>query len=221
MDYEKHFWVQQRTKILEHYCATKSCPLAISSRIPREENPHCSTIMWYRRSEALAVWQTRPTVMHVWLPEHQHAFRTWGLGWNSHHESPPDGCPRKWGFPVLWREWPIATWNCSHTKCTCFRLKARPTRTKTINFVRVSANGSRTTSSLGRSSLQWRGTFPLEWAWGSGPQHRLISMGQHPWNFFCQWRGGTLLQELASGQNPLILWQSSRILVRSRTSQAI
>ena len=64
---------------------------------------------------------------------------------NSHHKSPPDGCHRKWGFPVLRWESFTATWNCFYTKCRFLRLKARPTRTSAMNFARVSANGSRTT----------------------------------------------------------------------------
>lgn len=167
MDYEKQFCVQQRTRILELFNKILSRGNSVANS--QGWNPHIAgpSEAWYRRSETLAVWQsaTRPTVVHVWLPEHEQAFRTWGLVWNSHHESPPDGCHRKWGFSgVMWRESFIATRNCFHTECRFARLKARPTRTKAINFARVSANGSRITPSLGRSSLQWRGTFPLDWA---------------------------------------------------------
>ena len=102
------------------------------------------------QKEMLAVWQRptrRPTVMHIGLPEHQHAFRTLKLVWNSRHEIPPDGCHRKWGFPgVLWWGSFVVTWNCFHTKCRFLRLKSRPTRINAVTFARVSANRSRTTA---------------------------------------------------------------------------
>ena len=76
-----------------------SCSKAVSSHIPREENP----TLQHHDTEVQRHWQCDKQ------QQDQHVFRTLGFVWLSHHGSPPDACHRKWKFAVLWWESFIAT----------------------------------------------------------------------------------------------------------------
>ena len=132
MDAEKQFSVQEWTKILNSE-SSHSCPKAVLSQIPRWKIPHDDTIkslmiQKFRDTGSITNNKTHSDA------EHRHTFRILGLIWNSQHWSPQDGWQRKWGFPVLWWESFMATWNCFHIECRFLRLKAMPTRSNTMNL---------------------------------------------------------------------------------------
>ena len=125
---------------------------------------------------------------------------------------------------VLWWYLFIATWNCFHTKCRFMRPKARPTSINAMNFARVSGNKSKTTdvswtffsffSSVTRHIFTWVGMLICKTC-GLGPQHSLMSRCKLPREsrIATSTRGGILLNGKMTGQERLILLQSSRILV--------
>ena len=125
--------------------------------------------------------------------------------------------------------WIIVTRNCFQTKCRFLRLKTRPTRTNTMNFARVSANGLRTTpvfwtvfSSVTSHISTWVGMF-ISRTWGSGPQHGLMSMcKQHECrknnnSYFCQGLDTTGICLWTT----ITDWTYSRILACSCTETVI
>ena len=111
-----------------------------------------------------------------------------------------------------------ATWNCFHVECRFLRLKATPTRSNTMNLLEYQWTDQERFpiswtffSSVMRRICTWAGMLIKSKTWGSMPQHSPMSMCN------ASARGGILLLEIASGQEWLILLQSSRILVHSWT----
>ena len=143
MDPYEHYLMQERTKIVKMYFATKSptlVPRQFQHKFPGKKIPHRHTItrlIEKFRNTGNAVNNNKGHCSQSSRQGLRHMFKMSEPGCNNHPASPSEGCHSKWVYPAdMCAESSTTIWNYFPTKCRYSKCKLKPTRQNVMNLAR-------------------------------------------------------------------------------------